>query len=283
MKTQGLQHTLFSKIPLMAVSILFYSNCYFNPAIQSVINPATSESGGAGALALLAGGGSSIAGASFQVSGQLKSNNTNLTNANLTVVSSGATSVRFTPISTSTTTNGIGKFLLQLPVGKTIVSVSSSGVNTTNFELSISSDGVATLSSNATPFTISSLSSHPLGTVVDLTTEEITSPTFFLVSSIPANGTTNAIVNQNFQTDVTLVFNKTIDITTITTGSVTTASGPTITVFGGQQNGTTALFRMNTVFVNTVYSFSLSSAIKDLDGNSLTPQTITFTTISNYL
>ncbi|WP_411823796.1 Ig-like domain-containing protein [Leptospira sp. 'Mane'] len=278
MKTQGLQHTLFSKIPLMAVSILFYSNCYFNPAIQSVINPATSESGGAGALALLAGGGSSVSAdtsATLQVLGQLKISSGSVANASLSLGSVSSSAKDTVAVTTTTTTNAIGKFLLKLRPGTYTINVTSSGgASLGSFSLVVTSSSATQVVPDAT-FTVLGLTTYTIDQTVALTTD------FTLVSTSPADGDQSVpLLGSTFT--IAFTFSNTVDASTITGGNIsfiigtpeaaksishTTVGNTSIITFGG-----------GNIYVGMNYKITPTSAIKDTDGFFLTPKTINIKT-----
>ncbi|TGN08693.1 Ig-like domain-containing protein [Leptospira ilyithenensis] len=279
MKKQNSKSNLLSKIPVLIIGILFSSNCYFNPAIQSVFNPATSESSGAGALALLAGSGSSASttdtGATLQVLGQLKSSGSSVTNATLSLGSVSSSAKDTVAVSTTATTNGIGKFLLKLRPGTYTINVTSSGgVSLGSFTLVVSGTTV-TQGSDSGTFTVLGLTTYTLDETVALTTE------FTLVSTNPVEGDQSVPLSGSTFT-IVFTFSNTVDASTILEqnisfiiGTPESAKSISHTTVG---NTSTIIFGGGNIYSGVNYKITPTSLIKDTDGFSLTPKTLNIKT-----
>ncbi|MFN3916169.1 MAG: ice-binding family protein [Flavobacteriales bacterium] len=100
-----------------------------------------------------------------------------------------------------------------------------------------------------------------------------------VLSTNPANNASNIPLNQV----ITVTFNKEMNAETITTGSIT-LHGPTTQVVGTvTYSGVTATFTSSTLLaLNTIYTGTVKTSVKDLKGNALQTDYIwTFTTGSN--
>ncbi|BDA77556.1 hypothetical protein LPTSP3_g04860 [Leptospira kobayashii] len=266
------------------LTIAFVSNCYFNPAIQSIINPLESKSSSAGVLALLGGGANTSSSniATLQVGGQLKSDGLNLVNGNLTV-SYGSSSVRGVSVSTSTTTNSVGRFILSLKPGTPKISVTdANGNDLGSFELNVPAEGDITEKSNSSSLTISSLKRYTIEETPDLTNDDSSdsSVAFSLSSSTPASGEelTAAAVPS---TTVTLNFSQSVDSSTISASTIqainVTVPKMTLTLGSFSTNGTVVTFQLGNLLGGSPFLISLSSSIKSKSGSSLPVTTIPFT------
>ncbi|BDA77549.1 hypothetical protein LPTSP3_g04790 [Leptospira kobayashii] len=278
MKKQNSISNLLIKIPVLIIGFLFFSNCYFNPAIQSVLNPTTSESNSSGALALLAGGGSSVStadtSATLQVLGQLKSSGVSVANATLSLGSTSSSVKDVVAVSTTATTNAIGKFLLKLRPGTYTISVTSSaGVSLGSFSLVVNGTTV-TQGSDSGTFTLLGLTTYTLDQTVTLTTE------FTVVSSSPVDGEQNAptITGPSPASFLcSFVFSNTVDASTMVPGNIGFSTGGTTITPSVSGNTASIIFSGNNIFAFPMYSYTitLTNNIKDTDGFSLTPKAIT--------
>ncbi|TGN14253.1 Ig-like domain-containing protein [Leptospira ilyithenensis] len=266
------------------LAIAFVSNCYLNPAIQSIINPLESKSSSAGVLALLGGGGSTSSDiATLQITGQLKTDGLNLVNGNLTV-SYGSSAVRGVAVSTTTTTNSIGKFVLSLKPGTPKISVSdANGNDLGSFELNVPTEGDITEKSNSSSLVVSSLRRYTIDETPDITTDSDSSVTFLLTSSTPASGAqldSSAAPNTN----ATLNFSLSVDSSTIDSSTIQVINdgdpGNPGTVTSLSTSGTVVTFQIGNLIASQTFTINLSSTIKSITGSSLPTTTIPFTVTS---
>ncbi|MDZ7767350.1 MAG: Ig-like domain-containing protein [Melioribacteraceae bacterium] len=95
-------------------------------------------------------------------------------------------------------------------------------------------------------------------------TAQVTPPTVILTD--PANAETNVPLNQK----VAATFSKTMDASTITSGTFTLRQGTTSVSGFTSYSGTTAIFSpASNLSPNTVYTATITTGAKDLAGNSL--------------
>ncbi|WP_411823782.1 Ig-like domain-containing protein [Leptospira sp. 'Mane'] len=282
--------TSFIFRPLIHIScvlaISFISNCYFNPAIQSIVNPVETKSS-SGLLAVLGLGGgtsSSLGEATLRVSGQLKSDGLNLINGNLTVSYGGSSSLKGVAVSATTTTNSVGKFVLSLKPGTPKISVSdSNGADLGSFTLNVPTEGEVTQKSSDPSLALSGLKTYTLTETPDLTTDDTASSggasSFQLVSSIPANGATGVALSGG-NAYVELTFNNKVDPSTINTEILTVLSNGSAWSASNAYLSESDAKILNIVIVASklmTYSITIPNTVKDIDGNFLTQTTIGFT------
>ncbi|TGN14252.1 Ig-like domain-containing protein [Leptospira ilyithenensis] len=260
-----------------AFLLVLFCQCLMNPAVQSVTNPPKETTSPIGFLALFAGGATTSA-AAFQVSGQLKNLNGNSLSGTTLSASSASGSVRNTAVSVTTTTNGAGRFLLNLPIGITKISVmNSSGLVLGSFNLTLSADSVVQTTDSNSQFNVSNIEKHELGVIVTLSSDDSsTVPVPSLISSSPENGNTSVALNGIFQAIFILTFNTDMDSSTINSSTVT-VPGRSVSVIANTSREYIAT--ISELSNDTDYVITLSSEIKDLIGNSLSTTTINFRTM----
>ncbi|TGK51704.1 carboxypeptidase regulatory-like domain-containing protein [Leptospira kanakyensis] len=154
------------KIYFLIIFLPFFSDCYFNPVVNGILNPLEEEKNSGAFLGLLG-----FAPTTFGITGQLK------TNDGIAVV--GATIQIAGSDSNKTVTNEAGRFHLTGPAGSLQLQVNHNG---TEFKLEILvMPPIAHLVSiENSGYTVSNLETYP-------TTSEI--PSYFdLVSSRPYDG-----------------------------------------------------------------------------------------------
>jgi len=268
--TPSIQRIIWIRLMPIAFALVVFCQCLLNPAIQSVANPVEDATSPLGFLALFAGGGTTNS-AAFQVSGQLKDTNGNFISGATLSVSSGSISAKNIPVSTSTSTNATGRFLLNLSTGTTKITVTSSAGSTLgNFNLVVSEDSVSQTTDSNSQFNVSGVEKHELSATVTFPDDSAPS----LISSVPANGDISVPFSGS---DVifTLIFSKDMKPDTI--------SGSTITISGGSVSVTAISSKIYVVTIASLFSkqsyvLTLSSGIKDLNGNSLPTTAINFMT-----
>ncbi|TGN18863.1 Ig-like domain-containing protein [Leptospira idonii] len=256
-----------------ALSFLL-GNCYFNPAVNSLLDPKEAEKNSpASFLALAAGGGSGPSLATALIAGQLKDASDNgIAGASLDVSGTNSSTREMFIVSTSVKTDSLGKFVLFLRSGNTSFQVTDSNGNPLGgFTLSVADNNQsATFQSDASAtFTVTLISVIPSEGIT--TTGggggDTTPPT--LVSSNPANGS-----NTHLHYDpITLTFSE--DITSANINSAISFT-PVIS-FSASISGSVVTINA-TMSSKQAYTIDINSGITDLAGNPLSPTTVNFIT-----
>ncbi|MDP1636084.1 MAG: ice-binding family protein, partial [Gallionellaceae bacterium] len=146
--------------------------------------------------------------------------------------------------------------------------------NPTQASLSATTEYTATLSTAVKDVSGNSLAVAKTWTFTTGASDDITAPT--VTSTAPADADTDVAVNTN----ITAVFDESMDASTLTTSTFTLKRGATPVAGTVSYVGTTAVFRPGSkLAVSTVYTATITTAVKDLAGNALAvAKTWSFTT-----
>jgi hypothetical protein len=182
------------RILFLSITVHLFS-CYFNPVVNSLLVPAEEESNSS--LGLLALNGIDSPTTGLKVVGQIKNlSSVNIPFPKLSVESVNAASQNNSFIS-STLGNASGKFLVSLPIGSFLITVSNAtGTIIGSFTLTISSDLVLTKQDiSGSSFMVVNLLSYPLGEDVLLTEDPvpIVRPAPIISNFSPSSGCTTSI------------------------------------------------------------------------------------------
>jgi hypothetical protein len=246
--------------------------------VWSFTTGASDGSGGSSSGSSGGGGGGGGGGTPIPDTTQPLLSGSTPTNGTLGVAVNGKLSVTFSEPMNPTTLNSTTFTLAGpgvTPVAGTVSYTGNTATFTPNSNLAANTLFTATITTGAKDLAGNNLAVNKVWTFTTGTIPDTIAP--LLSSSNPANGATGVAVNGSIAT----TFNEPMDPLTITTTTFT-LTGPGLTPVAGTVSyvGTTATFTpTNPLAPNTLFTATITTAVKDLAGNNLvTVKTWTFTT-----
>lgn len=254
---------LLTSLILVCLSILI-GNCYFNPAVQLVVNPEISED--ADPVVML-GIASALAGPrTVQITGQVvDANGVAVAGGTLTILSR---TNQLSGLTDTITLNEGGRFYLTLSIGETTIRVDQSGVELFTFKLSVLGPGVASI--------IEKSLAGPNAINLEFYTPEFIPIYFDLVSSTPYDNATFT----TWPTLVTITFSENLETPSNMQSflDANVITNPAISLDGSSSfimNNVLQIYNSSSFSIGT-NTYTLRSEIKSSTGKSLAPRTITY-------
>ncbi|PJZ47328.1 Ig-like domain-containing protein [Leptospira brenneri] len=264
MNRKSILHTSFV---LFSICFLL-GNCYFNPLVNGLLNPEVKETDSSPLLGLAGGIGSQ----SFTVSitGQIKVFGAPLANTEVSLVNLSYSSK---DNATSSTTNGAGRFYLNIPTGLQTLQFTDSGTLVT-IKLMVSEMAATVVTVDNLSYQVQNLDIYVLGEEPPVYLE--------LMSSIPYDGL--LINSSNYEMiSSKFIFNFSEDVAhpedndNILWASNNFIITPSIEVSSvGISKSSVEINFSGSLFPSTPYTITMNSGIKTTSGKTVRPTIMQF-------
>ncbi len=263
------------KITIVSLSIS-YIGCYYNPVVNNLLSPTENDTKTVTNTFLTVAGFSTLttSTATMRALGQIKDLDGNFIKNPKVSIAPGNTSTKNFALSNFATGYVNGKFLLYLSPGTFRLDIRSvEGTLLGSIDLFVASDQSLSFTVGAdASFSVVNFIGYGLNEELDL--GDITEP--ILASSVPSNGESEVTLLSSYL-DVICIFNKEMDSSTISIQTVVLAPG-TSSSYSVTSSGKQIQITINDPYQLTLQEISFKKAIKDLNGISITPFSIQFTT-----
>lgn len=277
MKTFGIQSRIepferFGKILSGKINLLFFlcivgfQNCYYNPVVYSLLNPAADEDDKVGILNFGLILGQTSGKKSFHISGVIRNNSgTAQTNKSFTITSKESNEPG---LDESGTTDNSGRFFLNLGLGATKIKVVEESEPLVSFTLNVGPD------SNTISVTEIDPPQYQVGGFI--TYDPNNKPSFFeVIGTSPGNNNQNA----NFS-DLIVSFSE--DLETIPDETLWLNSNivvsPSINFLSSSFSAKSFQVMIDGYVGSTNYEILFKDSIKSANGKSISPYKINFVT-----
>lgn len=259
-----MKHRLTFLFFLITVSL--FSNCYYNPLVNSILNPDVKEENTSALLGLT--GGFSNQSIAVSITGQIKRLGAPVSDAGLQLLGS---SLSAQTKATTSTTNTFGRFYLVVSTGPVNLQLTDNST-IVNIQLVATPTSLTVISIDHSEYKISNLEVYDMG---------VEPPTYLeLLFSIPYDGMLVDSNNVNlFGENLTFTFSEDLDMPEVlSTWAIENFSiSPSIIVSTASISKSDALIYLSNEFeAYTNYTLTLNSGIKSISGKSIKPTTIQF-------